>query len=287
MIRLGLVGYPISHSLSPRLHASALEALDLEGEYKLYQVAPGDNDGLVELIESVRSGSLNGLNVTIPYKQTVIPLLDDLTPYARSIGAVNTIYLSHNRLIGHNTDAPGFLVDLAGLWTDHLHEKRSLVLGAGGAARAVVYALLKEGWTVTLAVRRDDLDQAAELIESFKYLAGDRPMSYVLLELETLKQHEDGIRLIVNATPVGVLPNIELSPWPVGLPFPPGVVVYDVIYNPRQTRLVKDARTAGLRAKTGLGMLVEQAALSFECWTGLNVPREVMFTAVEEKCCDF
>lgn len=287
MIRLGLVGYPISHSFSPKLHASAFDALDLEGEYKLFQVAPGDNDELVELIESVRAGSLNGLNVTIPYKQTVIPLLDDLTPYARSIGAVNTIYLSHNRLIGHNTDAPGFLVDLAGLCTDHLRGKRSLVLGAGGAARAVVYALLKEDWTVTLAVRRDDLGQAAELIESFKYLAGERPFSYVLLELETLKQFEDGIQLIVNATPVGVLPKIELSPWPAGLPFPPGAVVYDVIYNPRQTRLVKDAHAAGLRAKTGLGMLVEQAALSFECWTGLNVPREVMFAAVEEKCCDF
>jgi shikimate dehydrogenase len=282
MISLGLVGYPISHSLSPRLFASTFQALDLEGEYKLYAVTPGDNDGLIELIESVRAGSINGLNVTIPYKQTMIRLLDELTPSAQSIGAVNTVYLRNNKLIGHNTDAPGFLVDLEDLLPDHLPEKKALVLGAGGAARAVVFSLLSKFWTVTLAVRRDDLGQAAALVESFRSQTDVRPMSCILMELEDLKQFENKLQLIVNTTPVGMFPNIELSPWPVGLPFPNGVVVYDVIYNPLQTRLVKEARRAGLRGKTGLGMLVEQAALSFECWTGLNVPREVMFSAVEE-----
>src|SRR5450759_1277704 len=112
MIQLGLTGYPLGHSLSPKLHAAAFKSVGLEGEYQLYPVAPDDPSGLPQLLGRVRSGELQGLNVTIPHQQTVIPLLDELTPSAKAIGAVNTVYLKDGKLTGHNTDAPGFIIDL-------------------------------------------------------------------------------------------------------------------------------------------------------------------------------
>ncbi len=179
--RLGLTGYPLEHSLSPRLHAAALKALRMNGEYRLYPVPPENPGGLVELAGRLRAGELHGLNVTIPHKQTVIPLVDELSPAAQSIGAVNTLVMKDDRLFGDNTDAPGFWSDvhrfLSSSFPSLLDQGRSghpgerrrgkgLILGAGGAARAVVHALLTHGWEVTLAVRRADAGQAQELVEA-------------------------------------------------------------------------------------------------------------------------
>ena len=282
MIHLGLIGYPLSHSLSPKLHQAACAAVGLQGEYRLYQVTPGDNDGLAELANAMRKSEIEGLNVTIPHKQAIMPLLDELTASARAIGAVNTLYIKDGKLIGHNTDAPGFLADLKKFMGNAEGEKKALVLGAGGAARAVVYALKNDQWKLTLAVRRADLSQARALIDSFESQAGNGSMNMILLEAGDLAGLAGRINLIVNTTPIGMFPETDFSPWPVGLPFPDGVAVYDVVYNPRQTRLVQEARAAGLRATSGLGMLVEQAARSFACWTGREVPSEVLFAAVEE-----
>ena len=281
MIHLGLLGYPLSHSLSPKLHGAAFAALAIHGEYLLYPVAPGAIGGLAELARHMRDGEIDGLNVTIPHKQTIIPLLDELTPSAKAIGAVNTLYLNNGKLIGHNTDAPGFLADQARFLRNSVIEKKALVLGAGGAARAVVYALLKDGWKVTLAVRRADLNQARALIEAFEPQIGSSSMDLVMMEAGDLERLGSRTQFIVNATPIGMFPETDISPWPNGLPFPKEAAVYDLVYNPRQTRLVEAAQAAGLRATTGLGMLVEQAALSFACWTGRDVPREVLFAVVE------
>ncbi|MFH1524357.1 MAG: shikimate dehydrogenase [Chloroflexota bacterium] len=281
MIHLGLIGYPLSHSLSPQLHAAAFRALGLDGEYQLYPVAPDDNRGLAELTQRLRSGELQGLNVTIPHKQTIIPLLDELTPSAQAIGAVNTLYLKGDQLVGHNTDAPGFSADLRRSFPEVAGEKNVIVMGAGGAARAVVYALLTDGCNVTLAVRRADVEQAAALIESMRPAAGDGSVRSVLLEAEALSPLADGIRLVVNATPLGMSPKVGDCPWPEDLPFPRVATVYDLVYNPRETLLLRRVRAAGLRAASGIGMLVEQAALSFACWTGREAPREVMFGVVE------
>ncbi len=279
MIQLGLTGYPLGHSLSPKLHAAAFKAVGLEGEYKVYPVSPDDPAGLPQLMQRLRSGELQGLNVTIPHKQTVIPLLDELTPTAQAIGAVNTVILRDGRLVGENTDAPGFLADLKQS-LNVASAGRALVLGCGGAARAVVYALLQNGWDVPLAIRRADEQMARELIESFKAFAGDRLSRYVWLEAETLRPLVDSVQLVVNTTPLGMSPHVDVSPWPEGLPFP-RAALYDVVYNPRETLLVKQARAAGLRAETGLGMLVAQAALSFEIWTGRVPPIDVMLAAAE------
>jgi len=281
MIHLGLIGYPLSHSMSPQLHAAAFQALGMEGEYQLYAVAPGDRQGLAKLTERLRKGELQGLNVTIPHKETILPFLDDLTPSARVIGAVNTLCLNEDKLFGHNTDAPGFLADVHRSFPQMAGEKEALVMGAGGAARAVVYALLTDGWRVTLAVRRADVGQAAALIESMCGVAGRHSMRNVLLEPEALQPVLDGIRLLVNATPLGMFPDVDNSPWPEGLPFPSRAAVYDLVYNPRETCLLQAARIAGLCTGSGIGMLVEQAALSFSCWTGKEPPREVMLATVE------
>lgn len=281
MIRLGLIGYPLGHSLSPRLHQAALDFFGLEGEYRLYLVEPDDQANLAALADRVRRGDLDGLNVTIPHKQNVISLVDELTAEARTIGAVNTLYRQGGALIGHNTDAPGFLTDLRRFWQPAPTEnrRRALVIGSGGGARAVVYALLQDGWDVTIAAVL--ADQAAALVEALRPVSGGRTLAFIPNERQAVDKALDGVTLIVNASPVGMAPHVDESPWPAGLPFPPGAAVYDLVYNPRETLFVQQARRAGLPATTGLGMLIEQAGRSFECWTGRRPPREVLWKAVE------
>jgi len=268
MIHLGLIGYPLGHSLSPKIHNAALTACGLQGEYSLFPITPDDMQGLKDILARVRNGEIHGLNVTIPHKQNVIPLLDELTPTAQAIGAVNTISMRDGKLVGDNTDAPGFLKDLGGLNIPQV--SKALVLGAGGSARAVVYALVHAGWGVTLSVRRPE--QAQALASNYHLPICQFPLS---------DSQSPTFDLLINTTPIGMVPNVDASPWPEHLDFPKDTAVYDLVYNPRETRLVRDARAAGLPARTGLGMLIEQAALAFEIWTGRKPPREVLFKAVQ------
>ena len=280
MIRLGLIGYPLSHSLSPVIHTAALHAADLDGVYSLIPIPPDDKQGLKELLELIRNGEIKGLNVTIPHKQNVIEFLDELTPTAQAIGAVNTIYVRSNRLIGENTDASGFLADLKRFLTAETqqHEvNKALVLGAGGSARAAVYALLKGGWEITIAARR--LEQAQQLAGDFATYK--LPITLSLLSNLHAKRLPPTLSLIINTTPLGMTPNIDQSPWPEKLPFPPHAAIYDLVYNPRETKLVLDAHAQGRPATTGLGMLIEQAALAFEIWTGRSPSREDMRASVD------
>lgn len=271
--QLGLIGYPLGHSLSPKIHAAALKACNLQGNYSLFPIPPEDKQGLQDLLTRVRTGEIHGLNVTIPHKQSVIQFMDELTPTAQAIGAVNTIYMRDSKLIGDNTDAPGFLADLnkeIGDWRLEIG-KFALVIGAGGSARAVVYALVNDGWAVTIASRR--IEQAQQLALSFP--------NYQLPITNLTDLRPSTFNLLVNTTPVGMTPNIDHSPLPENLSLPSNAFVYDLVYNPRETKLVKDARAQGLNASTGLGMLIEQAALAFEKWTGHNPPREILYQAVE------
>lgn len=281
MIRLGLIGYPLGRSLSPQIHASALKACGLEGDYSLFPVHPDDKQGLKDLLARVRVGEIHGLNATIPHKQSIISLLDELTPTAQAIGAVNTIYLRDDKLIGDNTDASGFLADLKNFLVGSpspilgeglgVRGKNTFILGAGGSARAVTFALLNDGWNVTLAARR--LEQAHQLATSFA--------SHDLCITDDISNIElSNITLIVNTTPLGMTPNTDQSPWIEKLPFP-NAAIYDLVYNPRETKLVRDARSQGLPATTGLGMLIEQAALAFEIWTGYDVSRETLRDAID------
>jgi shikimate dehydrogenase len=276
--RLGLIGYPLGHSLSPKIHAAALQACELQGDYSLFPIHPDDQQGLKDLLARVRAGEIHGLNVTIPHKQHVIEFMDELTPTAQAIGAVNTIYMRNDKLIGDNTDAAGFLADLKKFMAESpsptgrgagVRGKSAIVLGAGGSARAVVYSLLSDGWNVTLAARRHE--QAQQFRDSF-------PSHHLLFA--TFNIQPLTFNLIVNTTPLGMTPNIETSPLDEYKALSKHAFIYDLVYNPRETKLVRDARAQGLSATTGLGMLIEQAALSFEIWTGHAPPRETLFNSV-------
>lgn len=292
---LGLIGWPLQHSVSPSLHSVFLRSAGIAGRYDLYPIPVKSNsdDQLIALLQRMRSGDLSGLNVTIPHKQAVISYLDALTPRAERIGAVNTIYLQDDQLTGDNTDAPGFLADLKRflsdnevistdnevISTDQAPPKAALVLGAGGSARAVVDALANAGWQVTIAARRLNQAQSlvGELAQSNHPLLSPLPLVPITLTPDSLIQHPPD--LIINTTPVGMSPNTSVSPWPGEIPFPSRALLYDLVYNPQETLLVQRAQQAGLPATTGIGMLVEQAALAFQRWTGLPVPPEVKLTA--------
>ena len=301
---LGLIGYPLGHSRSPAIHEAAMAALTLTGDYQLYPVVPLPDgaDALNDLLGRMRASEIHGLNVTIPHKQSVISLLDVLTPAAQAIGAVNTILYQDGRLVGENTDGPGFLADLKSLAPDlstsSSEPHSALVFGAGGSAHAVVWALLNAGWRVTIAARR--IEQAQELAIRYQFsvinetdstietqkLEDGHQLSAIQYERRALSNlithHSFPMTLIVNCTSLGMSPAIDDSPWPNDIPFPQSATVYDLVYNPLETLLVRQARQSGLRAFTGLGMLVEQAALAFELWTGLPAPRDVMRKAVTQ-----
>ena len=277
MIRLGLIGYPISASVSPKIHHAALKEAGLEGEYKLYTIHPNDIQGLKNLLAKVRTDEIDGLNVTIPHKQNVIPLVDELSYTAATIGAVNTIVLEDGKLIGHNTDAPGFWNDLQELLGQkEVQNQNALILGSGGAARAVVYALLDAGWNITLATRKADIPQAENLISDFatRNTQYAKKLSNIELKMATLSPLLSSLSLIVNATPVGMKSHHAGTPWPKELPFPSHAALYDLIYTPSETQFMQDAKNARLATRNGLGMLIGQALLSFEIWTGKKVSTE-------------
>ena len=279
MFSLGLIGFPLGHSVSPTLHHTALAEAKLSGSYSLFPIPPLP-EGQVELealLNRLRKEELQGLNVTIPHKQSVLPLVDDLTPSARAIGAVNTLYLETGKLIGHNTDAPGFWADLKKLPLDGV--KVALILGAGGAARAIVYALLSRGWQISIT----DLNpqQTTSLVDHFSAQLTSISLTALDFNPDSIRQAAESAHLIINATPVGMHPNVDASPWPESVSLPKHACLYDVVYNPMETQLMKQAKAAALPCRKGLGMLVEHAALSFECWTGFYPNREGMMKAVQ------
>ncbi|MGW8226367.1 MAG: shikimate dehydrogenase family protein, partial [Anaerolineales bacterium] len=236
----GLVGYPVEHSLSPRIHAAALQELGLRGEYRLYSIE--QSSSLQEILDEMRSGQIQGLNVTIPYKSEIIPLMDSLSPAAQAVGAVNTISHQSGRLVGDNTDADGFLADLKrkGWLQVGKPGQRALILGAGGSARAVVYALASAGWQITVAARRpEQATSVAKVIQNSMrpdQNIGEQPvLSVIKLEREAISNLKQNVSLIVNTTPVGMYPQVDASPWPYGLEFPSQAAVYDLVYNPAET----------------------------------------------------
>lgn len=287
--RLGLTGCPLDHSFSPRLHQAALKVCGLDGEYRLYSIPPlpAGQAELVALFERLRQGELDGLNVTIPHKRSVLPLVDRLTPAAQATGAVNTLIRSGDLIIGENTDAAGFWDDLQAKAVIHstigvLQPGAALVLGAGGAARAAVYALSIHGWQVYLAARQ--IEQAQQLtLDLGRFTNPPTMLPWPVAGKEPF-QADLPLNLLVNATPVGMHPNIELSPWPEHLPLPAGCLVYDMVYNPPETRLLHLAKQQGLPAVNGWGMLVRQAALAFVRWTGLPTGWLVEVQQAMQRC---
>lgn len=266
--RFGLLGWPLTHSLSPHLHQTALQACGWNGDYRLYPIPPlpSGQTGMAALLQQLREKQLDGLNVTIPHKQAVIPLLDEVTPTASQIGAVNTIFRSGRKLVGDNTDSSGFLLDFQQKFPGASAGK-VLVVGAGGGARAVVYALASLGWQVYVVSRNPERAQA--LTAGFAHLKPS-PVSLPDPLVDSATVICDlNVQLLVNATPLGMPPLDQRSPWPENTRPSAGCIVYDLVYDPLETLLLKRARLQGLATANGLGMLVNQAALSFLVWTDL------------------
>jgi shikimate dehydrogenase len=273
----GVVGTPLTHSLSPAMHNAAYQHLDLDWVYVPLDV--GDELGLRRLVAAVRSLDFVGFSVTMPYKKAMLDLCDEVAMAASMAGAVNTVHCSEGRLIGYNTDGRGLLEALeleAGFVPA---DREVVVIGAGGAASAAVVALiLARAASVTVAAR--DISRAEQLVASMEPHAGQ--VGLAAMELSAAEHAVASAALVINATPVGMRAS-DVSPVPREW-WSEGQVVYDMVYGTRQaTALVTDANAAGARAFDGLGMLVSQGATAIDIWngTGVRAPREIMHEAAE------
>ena len=278
---VGLLGGDVRYSLSLRLHNEAFTSLGLDWVYLPLPVQAGDETRLVDAIRGMRAMGFVGANVTMPFKESVIPHLDEITPSASRIGAVNTIRIdTSGRLIGGNTDAIGFISDLSANEIT-LPGRPVVILGAGGAARAVAFGLAERGCGPMIIANRTS-QRAGRLRED---LARYFPAQKVAVTPWPMRADNiDPGALIINCTPVGMhnvrTPTGAASPWPVR--FTPDQVVVDLVYAPLVTPMLAAARADGARALTGLGMLVQQAALSFAWWTDEAPPVREMRAALEE-----
>jgi shikimate dehydrogenase len=274
---VGIIGYPLGHSVSPAMHNAAYRELGLDFEYIPFEVQPED---LPEALGGFRALHMAGFNVTIPHKERIVPLLDEVTKLARIIGAVNTVENQDGRLVGYNTDGPGFITALAEEAAFEPKGKEIVVLGAGGASRAVSIMLAEVG-AKRVTVTDVDEYKGAELGEYLATLSKTRA-TFEKINSTSLKELIAGADLLVNATPIGMHPNINESPLPEKVKLNKKTVVYDLVYNPAETKLIKTAQAAGCRAVSGLGMLVQQGALAFTVLTGEEAPLETMWDAAKK-----
>lgn len=265
----GLLGNPVDHSLSPAIHNAAFQALGLDFVYLAFKVE--DLEGAVRGIRAL--GNLRGFSVTIPHKVAVLPLLDEVEPTAKHIGSVNTIVVERGRLTGYNTDASGALRALRHAGVD-LKGRQVLILGTGGAARAIAFGLAAEREIGGLLLLGIDEKERFKLVEDLR----DRTkvgVEYGPLDERTLRQALKGIEIVIHCTPVGMHPKVEESCLPADL-LTSRLTIMDIVYNPRETRLLRDARAAGCRTIPGLEMFLHQAVAQFELWTGQPAPVDRM-----------
>ncbi len=266
----GVIGDPIEHTMSPVMHNAAFRELGLDYVYVAFRVK---SEELARAIEGMRALNIKGLNVTLPHKVSIIPLLDELDPLAEKIAAVNTVVNKDGSLKGYNTDATGFLQALRDKGLEP-RGKKVVILGAGGASRAISFTLAESGANLVILNRREELDWAKELARNLSSVFG-KEIRALELEEANLRIALDKAKVIVNATRVGMSPNIDATPVPAKL-LRPGLVVFDIVYNPLKTKLATEAAQAGAETIMGLDMLVWQGALAFEMWTGQKAPVGLM-----------
>jgi len=273
---LGVIGNPIAHSLSPVMHQAALAAAGKQGIYLAFLVKPED---LGQAVRGAKALGFTGLNVTIPFKQQVLPYLDALTPEAESIQSVNTIAFTGGRIVGHSTDGIGFAAAAEHELGYDFTGKTVLVIGAGGAARAIVAQLLSQQCRVYVTNRTEA--RAFTLLD----LAGKDParLTVVPMQPQNLESIMAQVDAVVNTTPVGMKQQAAQPelPIPAELLLPQHLVI-DIIYNPKQTLFLELARQKGCRTQNGVGMLVWQAVKAWEFWWGITPPAQVMYQAVED-----
>ncbi len=270
--RVGIIGYPLGHSISPAFQQAAFDELEIDARYETWATPP---DELAARVESLRADDVLGANVTVPHKQAVMPLLDEILPVAESIGAVNTVINREGFLIGANTDAAGFTRSLEEEARFSAARKRALIVGAGGAARAVAFGLAWEGVSELVFVNRTP-ERASELAWDVSEATATETRGGGFDDFSDA----EGFDLIVNCTSMGMAGG----PDPEGIPpvedlVRRGVLVCDLVYNPRETPLLELAREREARVLGGIGMLVYQGAASFEFWTDQEPPEDIMYSA--------
>lgn len=264
----GVIGDPIEHTMSPAMHNAAFQKLGLDYLYLPFRVS---KEEVSKAIDGMRALKIRGLNVTIPHKTAVIPFLDKLDPLAEKIGAVNTIVNDDSVLTGYNTDATGFLQVMLERGINP-EGKSIVVLGAGGASRGVSFILAENGARLVILNRR--LEKADDLARRVSQLAKN--------EVKALELKEENLTLVlkkadvlVNTTSIGMIPGNDKTPVPAAL-LKPSLVVFDIVYNPLKTRLLREAEAAGSKTISGIEMLAWQGALAFEKWTGEKAPVDLM-----------
>jgi shikimate dehydrogenase len=277
--QVGLIGYPVAHSLSPQMYQAAFDALGIDARYALWETR---QNGLAERIASLRSPDVLGANVTIPYKQDVMPLVDECDPLAARIGAINTIANDGGRLVGYNTDAPGFIRALAEFAAFDCRGKKVVILGTGGAARAAAVALLESEVEEVMLLGRTK-EHINGLVHHLRTLTammhGTARVNGALLKSPEINRFLSAADLVVNATPIGLMADDTTLLFDINV-LPTTSLVMDMIFNPPLTPLLRVARAHGCYVLNGLAMLLYQGARAFEIWTGRTAPIEVMRRAL-------
>ena len=271
-----VVANPIKHSISPFIHNSAFEATNTNGVYLAWEV---DAAELAETVANIRRYQMYGINLSMPYKEQVIPYLDQLSEEACLIGAVNTVVNREGTLIGYNTDGKGFFKSLPSF---KISRKRLVLLGAGGAAKAILAQAILDGVSqISIFVRSSSMEKTRPYLEKIQNATGFRVDLFALEDVQDLQDSITKADLLVNATSVGM--DGSSQPIPTSIVLPEKLMVADVIYQPFETPFLKWARNQGNQSINGLGMLLYQAAEAFELWTGKEMPTDQIWELLKQK----
>ena len=271
-----VVANPIKHSISPFIHNSAFEATNTNGVYLAWEV---DATELAETVANIRRYQMYGINLSMPYKEQVIPYLDQLSEEACLIGAVNTVVNREGTLIGYNTDGKGFFKSLPSF---KISKKRLVLLGAGGAAKAILAQAILDGVSqISVFVRSSSMEKTRPYLEKIQNATGFRVDLFALEDVQDLQDSITKADLLVNATSVGM--DGSSQPIPTSIVLPEKLMVADVIYQPFETPFLKWAKEQGNQSINGLGMLLYQAAEAFELWTGKEMPTDQIWELLKQK----
>ncbi len=273
-LRFALIGERIDYSRSPQIFEAIFEQLHLVGRFELHSVEPQQ---LEARLRDLVADGIAGLSVSIPYKQKVVPYLNEIGPVARELDAVNSIVVDNNRLRGYNTDCHGFSVPLQA-YADRLRDSRAVVVGSGGAARAVIYALVNDFGVTRITVAGRSIDNVVRFKQQLEDRLAGLEITPVSLDSD-LNTTISGAALLVNCTPVGGANQPSVSPFPKSFDFTRVSIYYDLNYN-RDNRLIRAAREAGIITIDGSSMLVAQAIRSFRLWTGRTIEFQPVYDAV-------
>ena len=271
-----VVANPIKHSISPFIHNSAFEATNTNGVYLAWEV---DATELSETVANIRRYQMYGINLSMPYKEQVIPYLDQLSEEACLIGAVNTVVNREGTLIGYNTDGKGFFKSLPSF---KISGKRMVLLGAGGAAKAILAQAILDGVSqISVFVRSSSIEKTRPYLKKIQNATGFRVDLFALEDVQDLQDSITQADLLVNATSVGM--DGSSQPIPTSIVLPEKLLVADVIYQPFETPFLKWARKQGNQSINGLGMLLYQAAEAFQLWTGKEMPTDQIWDLLKQK----